>query len=221
MRRQADGEGVAISLAMIDDEGDLASTQDSARRDAVARHRRWIDRAHTLGCRALRVNTGAEDVVAFDAPLGDTALEAALDRCAASCRELCSYAAGAGIDVLIENHGGLSSNVPAVVTLQQRVGATNFGTLPDFGNMPPGVDRYDVVARMMPYARAVSAKCYDFDFGADSDGGETSIDFPRMLDIVRDAGYDGAVGIEYEGDRLDEFAGVRACHALLRRLLES
>ncbi len=89
-----------------------------------------------------------------------------------------------------------------------------FGTLPDFGNFPDSIDRYDAVRRMMPYAKAVSAKCYDFD----ADGNETKIDFPRMMTIVGDAGYRGYVGIEYEGERLAEREGILACKALLERL---
>ena len=99
------------------------------------------------------------------------------------------------------------------VSLMQRVDSPRFGTLPDFGNWPPESDKYEGVRKLMRWAKAVSAKCYDFD----ADGNETTIDFPRMMQIVRDAGYDGYVGIEYEGTRLSEREGIAACKRLLER----
>jgi sugar phosphate isomerase/epimerase len=68
---------------------------------------------------------------------------------------------------------------------------------------------------MMPFAKALSAKCYDFD---DSSGAETKIDFKRMMDIAQAAGYSGYVGIEYEGERLSERDGTVACKRLLETL---
>jgi hypothetical protein len=138
----------------------------------------------------------------------------ALERCAESFRALLDYAAPAGINVLLENHGGLSSDPDWLVGLVRAVDSPMFGTLPDFGNFPPEVDRYEAVRKMMPFAKAVSAKCYDFG----PDGEETTVDFHRMLDIVAAAGYDGYVGIEYEGSRLPERDGILAAKALLERL---
>jgi len=214
MRRQADDSGAPVLLVMVDDEGDLCAAEESARRDAVDRHRRWIDRTAGLGARAMRVNTGAEETVAWNMPLEHPELARALDACAASCAALCEHALDAQIDVLLENHGGLSSNMPAVVEICRRLRGRNFGTLPDFGNCPEGADAYANVDAMMPFARAVSAKCLDFD----ADGDETSIDFARMLRIARSHDYDGWFGIEYEGDRLSEPDGVHACRQLLQRL---
>jgi hypothetical protein len=97
----------------------------------------------------------------------------------------------------------------------KKINHPRFGTLPDFGNFPETVDRYDAVQQMMPYAKALSAKCYDFD---DNTGDETKIDFRRMMDIALAAGYSGYVGIEYEGDRLSERDGILACKKLLERL---
>jgi len=115
----------------------------------------------------------------------------------------------------VENHGGLSSDPESLVQVMERAAHPSVGTLPDFGNFPAGTDRYQATAAMMPYARAVSAKCYDFD----ADGNETSIDFERMMRIVVDAGYRGFVGIEYEGQRLSEPEGVLAAKRLLERLV--
>jgi sugar phosphate isomerase/epimerase len=126
---------------------------------------------------------------------------------------LIEYADAAGINVLIENHWGLSSDPDWLMPLIEKVNHPRFGTLPDFGNFPDEIDRYDAVQRMMPRALAVSAKCYDFD----DNGDETKVDFARMMGIVLDAGYSGYVGIEYEGERLPEREGIEACKKLLER----
>jgi sugar phosphate isomerase/epimerase len=215
LRALADDLGVRILLVMVDDQGDLSASGDRERRTAVENHRRWLEAAALLGCHAVRVNTGGGPEVEGEVPLGQPAVRESLERCAASCTELCDLAAPAGLSVLVENHGGLSSNIPAVVELCSRVGRGNFGTLPDFGNFAPGADRYGAVRELMPFARAVSAKCYDFD----SSGNETTMDYPRLLEIVRRAGYDGYLGIEYEGERLGEAEGVRSCKRLLERLV--
>jgi sugar phosphate isomerase/epimerase len=115
------------------------------------------------------------------------------------------------VHVLVENHGGLSSDPASLLRVLESAGTPWVGTLPDFGNFPPGTDRYAAVRAMMPFAKAVSAKCYDFDEG----GQETRIDFGRMLRIVLDAGYRGHVGIEYEGTRLGEHEGILAARELL------
>jgi sugar phosphate isomerase/epimerase len=138
--------------------------------------------------------------------------DAVLGYCAESFAALADYARLAGINVLIENHWGLSSDPAAIVKLVQQVGKTNFGTLPDFGNFPMDVDRYAAVKEMMPFGKGVSFKCYDF-----ADGKETSIYIDRMLKIVIEAGYHGFVGIEYEGNRLSELEGARAGKVLLDR----
>jgi L-ribulose-5-phosphate 3-epimerase len=215
MRRLADDLGVRILLIMVDDEGDLCAVRPEARRQAVENHRRWVEAAALLGCHSLRVNTGGGPEVEGGAPLSSPAVKAALESCAASCAELCDLAAGAGLHILIENHGGLSSNIPAVIELQALAGRKNLGTLPDFGNFAPGADPYAGVAALLPSARAVSAKCFDFDAA----GNETTIDYRRMLDIVRASGYQGFIGIEYDGERLAEEDGVRAARRLIERLL--
>jgi len=215
LRRQAEDVGAEILLVMIDDEGDLAAESPEERRDAVDRHRRWIDIAVGLGCHSMRVNTGPAEGVAWNDPLTDDTVARALDACAESLDALCRHAERAPLAILLENHGGLSSNLPAVVELARRLEGRNFGTLPDFGNCPPDADRYEMVETLMPFARAVSAKCEVFD----EDGNEREIDYGRMLDIVRAHGFGGWIGIEFEGHEISEVDGVRACQELLRRLL--
>jgi sugar phosphate isomerase/epimerase len=203
LRKRAEDAGVRILLIMCDGEGSMAGPERESRLQAARNHRKWVDIAAVLGCQAIRCNTGAQE--------GDPD---ALDRCAESFLALLEYADPAGINVLIENHWGASSDPAWLSALMKQVDHPRFGTLPDFGNFPDTVDRYDAVARLMPWAKAVSAKCYDFD---DMSGDETKIDFGRMIGIVREAGYHGYIGIEYEGDRLPERQGILRCKALLQR----
>ena len=173
---------------------------------AVENHKKWVDAAAALGCHAIRINTGEHY-----SPTDVTAV-------AEACGMLTDYGAKNGISVICENHGGPSSNPDALIALMKAVGKPTFGTLPDFGNFPHErdgkytIDVYDAIARMMPYAKGVSAKSYDFD----ESGKETKLDFARIMKIVTDAGYHGFVGIEYEGSRLGEPEGIRATKKLLR-----
>ncbi len=212
LRRQADDCGVRILLIMVDDEGDLSHPRARLRKKAVSRHRRWVDAAAFLGCHAIRVNTGG-DAVRWNSPLDSGVVESTRSRCAESCCDLADYAAPAGIHILLENHGGLSSNIPAVVELLGQAGRENLGTLPDFGNFPTGADKYASVEQLLPHARAVSAKTFDFD----EQGLETTIDYPQMMQLVAKSGYSGYLGIEYEGQRLPEAEGIRRSKELLER----
>ncbi|MCA9412871.1 MAG: sugar phosphate isomerase/epimerase [Candidatus Omnitrophica bacterium] len=191
-------------LIMCDDEGDMAAEDKKFRMQSAKNHHKWVDIAEVLGCHSIRCNSGH----------GQAGDKDAVKRAAESFSELCDYAAQAGINVIIENHGGLSSHPEDLISLMKAVGKPNFGTLPDFGNFPDDVNKYDAVREMMPYAKAVSAKCYDFD---DKTGVETKIDYEEMMKIVLDSGYDAWVGIEYEGPRLSERDGVIACKKLLER----
>lgn len=202
LKRAADHD-VKILLIMCDCEGDLAHADPQQRKLAVRNHRKWLDIAAVLGCHSIRCNTG-------NAEPGD---QEAIKRCADSFAQLCELARPDKINVIIENHWGLSSDPDSLLAVIRKVNDPLLGTLPDFGNFPPTVNRYDAVRKMMPHAKAVSAKCYDFD----DDGNETTIDYGQMLRHVLAANYSGWVGIEYEGQRLDEIAGVKACQKLLQR----
>jgi sugar phosphate isomerase/epimerase len=207
LKRQADDHGVTCVLIMIDGEGDMSAREKSARDKAVENHKKWVDAAAALGCHSIRINTG-EHYSPSD-----------VGNVAEACGALTEYGAQHKIGVICENHGGPSSNPDAMIALMKAVNNPNFGTLPDFGNFPKGadgkyaIDIYDAIERMMPYAKGVSAKSYDFD----EKGNETVLDYPRIMKIVDKAGYHGFVGIEYEGHRLSEPEGIRAT----KRLLES
>ncbi|GMU36200.1 MAG: sugar phosphate isomerase/epimerase [Phycisphaerae bacterium] len=202
LRKRAADHGVKILLIMCDSEGDMSHADAAVRRQAVRNHRKWLDAAALLGCHSIRCNFG-------NAAPGDAE---AIRRGAESFAELADLAAADKLNVIIENHGGLSSDADSLMKVVAAVNKPNFGTLPDFGNFPKEADRYDSICKLMPAAKAVSAKCYAFNDAGD----ETTIDFARMMKIVLDAGYRGYVGIEYEGPT-DELAGVKACRRLLER----
>ena len=188
LKQRADDEGVRSLLIMCDAEGNLGDPNAAVRATTIENHYKWIEAAAFLGCHSIRVNARSDGT--WDAD----------------------------IDVLVENHGGLSSNGQWLSSVMKMVGHPRIGTLPDFGNfnLADGdrYDNYQGVTEMMPYAKAVSAKSHDFD----AEGNDTTIDFSQMMRIVLDAGYRGYVGIEYEGQRLSEPDGIRATKALLERV---
>lgn len=203
LKKTADGEGIKILLIMCDDEGNMSSADFRERRQAVINHKKWLDISAVLGCHSIRCNSGHHD-----------SPEEAMKFAADTFYNLSHYARQYETNVLIENHGGYSSDPTWLCGLMDMVNLPNFGTLPDFGNFPEDIDRYAAVQALMKYAKAVSAKCWDFG----PDGNETKIDFDRMIQIVLDAGYHNFIGVEYEGERLGELEGTTAGVKLLKRL---
>jgi sugar phosphate isomerase/epimerase len=209
----ADKHNVEILLIMIDGMGDVGSPSEEMRAKAVTNHKKWIDAAQHCGCHSIRMNWGGSK----RGTEKDTAImDEFVARSAPGFRELCEYGDDRGINVILENHWGASSYPDNVEKLIAAIDHGRFGTLPDFGNFPEDVDKYDAIDRLMVFAKAVSAKCYDFD---DETGLETKLDFPRLIENVVDKhGYNGYIGIEYEGKRLDEIEGIRRAKALLEKL---
>lgn len=203
MKKRADDLRVKSVLIMCDDEGSLGDPEPRRRAQAVQNHHKWVHAAKYLGCHSIRVN-------AYSKGSYDEQLKLAAD----GLRQLSEYAAGHEINVIVENHGGLSSDGRWLTGVIKEVNLPNCGTLPDFGNFPPEIDPYDAVERLMPFAKSVSAKSYDFD----EKGDETRIDYRRMMKIVLGAGYKGFVGIEYEGERLSETDGIVATKRLLEKI---
>lgn len=199
--------GVTSLLIMCDGEGELGDADAAARAQAVENHHKWLDAAARLGCHSIRVNAagaGERDEVAR--------------RVADSLVALGERAAPLGLNVIVENHGGLSSDGSWLAGVMRLAGRSNVGTLPDFGNFHLGdgtqYDRYRGVEELMPFAKAVSAKSHDFD----ADGNCVETDYARMLGIVHAAGYRGWIGVEYEGRELDEGVGIQRTKALLERV---
>jgi L-ribulose-5-phosphate 3-epimerase len=208
LKKRATDNGVTCVLIMIDGEGDLSSADKSERTKAVENHKAWVDAAEELGCHSIRINTGSN--------YSPTNLETISD----GCSKLAEYGTSKKINIIVENHGGPSSDPDSLIAVMKKVNSPRFGTLPDFGNFPKDkqgrytIDVYDAIARMMPYAKGVSAKSYDFS----SDGTESHLDFARILKIVTDSGYHGYIGVEYEGSKLSEPDGIVATKKLLEKL---
>lgn len=202
MKKNADNAGVKATCILIDGEGNLGDPDEKKRIHAVDRHKKWVEAAKQLGCYSIRVNARSKGSYEEQRKLAADGL-----------RRLCLFAKPLGISILVENHGGLSSNGKWLAAVMKTVDLPNCGTLPDFGNFGK-YDRYQGVRELMPWAKLVSAKSHDFD----KDGNEVHTDYRRMMKIVVDAGYHGYAGIEYEGRRLSEVAGVKATKRLLERV---
>lgn len=209
LRQRADDAGTQSLLIMVDGEGPLGAPDESVRREAVANHRTWLDIAKALGCHSIRVNANSEGTP-----------DEQLAHCAKGMSALLEHADALELNVLIENHGGHSSNGAWLSNLMKSVDNPRFGTLPDFGNFildwdtREEYDRYRGVTELMPWAKAVSAKSHAFDSG----GKETGTDYERMIQIVKDAGYRGWIGVEYEGPDDNEARGIEQTRDLLMQL---
>jgi sugar phosphate isomerase/epimerase len=207
LKKRCDDVGVTSGLIMCDDGVQLGDPDQTRRAKAAETHYQWVEMAKFLGCHSIRVNARSQGTN-----------DEQSDRVADGLRRLSEFARPHLINVIVENHGGLSSNGAWLAATIKKVGLENCGTLPDFGNFTiargQDYDRYQGVAELMPFAKGVSAKSYSFD----ESGNETRIDYRRMLQIVLDAGYHGHIGIEWEGQRPEEVEGIRLTQKLLERL---
>lgn len=207
MKKRAEDQGVKSLLIMCDGEGALGDADPAKRTQAVENHYKWAEAAKFLGCHSIRVNAQSRGTY-----------EEQLERAAEGLRKLTEFGAQLDLNVLVENHGGLSSNGQWLASVMKKVNHPRCGTLPDFGNFNVAkdkqYDRYQGVMELMPFAKAVSAKSHDFD----DNGNETHTDYRRMMKIVVDAGYHGYVGIEYEGSKIGEREGVVATKKLLEKV---
>ncbi|RAV27973.1 sugar phosphate isomerase/epimerase family protein [Sinomicrobium soli] len=214
LRKRSSDHGMKNLIIMVDGEGNLPVKNKADRRKAVENHYKWVDAAAALGCHSIRVNLFGEQQAEDWKKYGAEALS-----------ELSDYAAGSDINVLVENHGYFSSDAALLAEVMEAVNMPNCGTLPDFGNFclkrkdgaqwgaecVEEYDRYKGIRELLPYAKGVSAKSYDFD----AEGLETTIDYEKMMRMVKDTGYTGYVGVEYEGNRLSEEEGIKATRDLL------
>lgn len=207
--RVSSGEGVENVLIMCDREGRLGDPDEEKRTQAVQNHVRWLEAARALGCHAIRVNAASEG-------LFDEQLKLAAD----GLRRLAEIGDRYGINVIVENHGGLSSNGAWLSAVMRLVDHPRCGTLPDFGNFRINrdtgeeYDRYLGTEQLMPFAKGVSAKTYNFN----PEGMERDLDYTRLLEIVNASGYRGYIGIEWEGQSLDEPTGILLTKKLLQKL---
>ena len=207
MKKRAADNGVHNVLIMIDGEGQLGDPNEGERAKAVENHYKWVEAAKHLGCHSIRVNAASSGTFSEQMKLAADGL-----------RKLSEFAAKHNLGVIVENHGGLSSNGAWLAGVMHHVNMPNCGTLPDFGNFRVQgnvwFDRYEGVELLMPFAKAVSAKSHDFDEA----GNEIHTDYKRMMGIVLAFGYNGFVGIEYEGSQLSEVEGIKATKKLLEKV---
>ena len=213
MKNRSNDFGVKNLLIMCDNEGRLGDSNAKKRKKAIENHFKWVEAANFLGCNTIRVNASSEGS-------WDEQKKLVVD----GLSRLVEFAKDYSINVVVENHGGLSSNGKWLSEVISNVEDDFCGTLPDFGNFKIQTDennkeiiydRYKGVKELIPYAKAVSAKSYDFD----ENGDETTIDFYKMIEIVKSSKYKGYIGIEYEGNRLSEYDGILATKKLLEKLI--
>jgi sugar phosphate isomerase/epimerase len=218
LKKVADDNSVTSVLIMCDGEGNLGDADTAKRAKAVDNHKRWVEWAKFLGCHSIRVNAASAG-----------SYEEQIDRAADGLRKLCEFGDTHAINVIVENHGGLSSNGAWLAAVMKKIDHPRAGTLPDFGNFTirradpkkPGdkaevYDRYRGVDELMPFAKGVSAKTHDFD----KDGNCIETDYKKMMDIVvKKHKYHGFVGIEYEGGKIGEAEGIKATQKLLAKCL--
>ena len=195
--------GVKSLMIMVDGEGSLADTSKAARTKAIENHYKWVKAAKFLGCHSIRVNAAGRGTMG-------QMQAAAID----GLGRLSEYAAGFGINVIVENHGGNSSYGKWLAEIMKTINKPNCGTLPDLGNFYE-YDRYKGVTEMMPYAKGVSGKTLEFD----AEGNETRVDFAKMMKIISDSKYTGYIDVEYEGNTLSEDEGIKASIILVNKVI--
>ena len=207
MKMRADDLGVKSLLIMCDREGNLGDPDSNKRTQAIENHYKWVEAAQYLGCHSIRVNARSFGTY-------NEQIELATD----GLRRLTEFGDTLGINTIVENHGGLSSNGQWLSTVMEKVDHPRVGTLPDFGNFrlegDKWYDRYKGMKEIMPYAKAVSAKSHEFD----KHGNETGTDYFKMMEIVLNANYHGYVGIEYEGNIHSEMEGIQLTLDLLNKV---
>lgn len=213
-KKKCEEAGVTVGLIMCDRLGNLGDADSVARMTAVENHYIWVDIAKFLGAHSIRVNAA-----------GQGSAEEVATNAADGLAKLGAYGASKGINIIVENHGGYSSDGTWLSGVMKAVGMDNVGTLPDFGNFciertadgcANEYDRYQGMKDLMPYAKGVSAKANDFD----ENGNEVSSDFLRIMKIVKESGFKGYVGIEYEGSNLSEDEGIKATKVLLEKVFK-
>ncbi|ADB40651.1 sugar phosphate isomerase/epimerase family protein [Spirosoma linguale] len=241
LKQRCDDLGMKSNLIMVDG-ANIADLDATKRKQAVESHYAWVDAAKFLGCSAIRVNLG--DTSRAISGVADDPADEAAKTAADGYHKLLEYAAKSKMNVIVENHFGNSTDIDWLVGVLKQVNMPNAGLLPDFGNFCrqrskpetndiKGImsttcvkeyDRYEGVKKMMPYAKGISAKTHKFD----AQGNETETDFRKMFKIIKDAGFNGYVGIEYEGGIMSMYnptggylptnAGIQATKVLLERV---
>ena len=220
LKLRSDDYGMQNVLIMVDHEGDLSVSDKALRDEAISNHISWVDAAAELGCSSIRVNLFGDE--------GEKDIKAWHNGSVDGMGRLSEYAAKSNINVIVENHGGLSSDASLVAKVLSEINMPNCGSLPDFGNFCirdssgkrwggtciEEFDVYEGTELLLPFAKGISAKSFDFD----SEGNETKFDYHRLMKMIKNSGFNGFIGVEYEGDRLGEEEGIIATKELLLRV---
>ncbi len=221
MAKRATDSEVQSLIMMVDEKEKLGDSNANTRKTAIESHYKWVNAAKILGCHSIRVNA-----------FGDGGLDELEASLVDSLSILTEYAAKEKVHVILENHGLHTSNADFMTGLIKAVNNPYLGTLPDFGNWclnaewgstqktknctnvyPPE----EGIAKFLPYAKGVSAKSYSFD----ADGFDLVIDYPKLLQLVKDADFNGHIGIEFEGENMSEPEGIKMTKALIENVWES
>lgn len=202
LKKRGDDLGVENQLMLLKNDRALDDADAAVRKLAAEDYRPWLEGCKTLGCHSVRVDVRSA---------GDPAevMKQSID----GLNQLCDIAKPYGIDIIVENHGNHSSNGKWVADLMTALGRDNCGTLPDFGNFKD-YDKYQGVKDMLPWARAICAKVHHIE----EDGSAKDTDFTKMLNIVKDGGFKGYIGIEFEG-KSDPVAGILGTKKLIEKTL--
>lgn len=218
LKKQADSEGVQNVLIMVDMnhiEGRLANPEKLIREQAVRNHHKWVDIAKYLGCHAIRVNARGSENIGYD-----ESMKVFID----GLSKLVEYGEKNEMNILVENHGGYSSNGRWLAEVMKQINNQHCGTLPDFGNFVVNREQgifYDPLvglSEIVPYAKGLSAKAHQFD----NNGNETTIDFSKMINIALTAGFSGYIGIEWGGSgysNMNPEDGIEYTKELLKKIL--
>lgn len=219
MKTRAEGEGVTSVLIMVDREGMLGAATSEERKQTVENHKKWVEAAKFLGCHSIRINAYTAVPWSEDPKIAKEALNVT----SSGLRQMCEFANDFDINVIIENHGGYSSDAKWLANLIKETAHPRAGTLPDFGNFQifrdekrvVSYDSYRGVDELMPKAKGVSLKPTVWD----DRGGQSALDYSRMMKIVLAHGYHGYVGIEH-GDKDREWESIVEIRNTLRDTME-
>lgn len=205
LRKRTNDLDATNTMILLRSKPALDSPDPSIRNAAIEGYRPWLEAMRILGGDCVRVDVRSQ---------GDA--EAQKQHAINGLRALCKVADQEfdGMNIVVENHGGHSGNGKWVAEVMKAVNLDNCGTLPDFQNFKD-YDPYLGVEEMMPWAKIICAKAKDFD----SAGNETNVDFRRMLRIVKDAGFSGYIGIEFEGHGVDPVKGINLTRDLILKIM--
>ncbi len=193
-----------LDLIMLSIHQDFVDPSQAKRQEAIDHTKRCIDLAHAMGIPAIRLNTGRWGTIrSFDDLMAANGEEPTLEGytgedaigwCVDSISACLPHAARAGVVMALENHWGLSTKVDVLLRIHREVGDPWLGINMDTGNYVG--DPYPQIEQLAPHATIIQAKTYP--------GGGVwytlDLDYARIAGIVRDAGFQGYVSLEMEGN---------------------